>query len=329
MKLTVIRGSAAEPHVVELTREVPPAADVKSRMQGDGIGYVRIAAFGRRTADQLRTQIASLAKGGATRLIVDVRNTAAGDLAEGVAAARLFVGVGHAGRSASRGRRARTRSRPTKGDGAVTLPVTLLVDSGTSGPAEIFAAALARQQARRARRRAHDRPRRRAGAREAARRQRALDYLVALSHAGRRADSGQGPGAGRAVDQPEGEFGAPRRPTPSSRKPSSASAPRKPRSHEQAGSDREDRQDTGATKTSAAAAVDSLLDGITRALKKGDAITFVGFGTFKTSQRRARVARTRAPATPSRFPSAASSASPPARRSRAPCAEPICYNFPF
>ena len=49
-------------------------------------------------------------------------------------------------------------------------------------------------------------------------------------------------------------------------------------------------QDTGATKSSAAAAVDSLLDGITRALKQGDAITFVGFGTFKTTRRRARVA---------------------------------------
>lgn len=49
--------------------------------------------------------------------------------------------------------------------------------------------------------------------------------------------------------------------------------------------------DTGATKSSAAAALDSLLEGITRALKKGDAITFVGFGTFKTSQRRARVSR--------------------------------------
>ena len=48
--------------------------------------------------------------------------------------------------------------------------------------------------------------------------------------------------------------------------------------------------DTGATKSSAQAAVDSLLEGITRALKRGNAITFVGFGTFKTSQRRARVA---------------------------------------
>ena len=50
-------------------------------------------------------------------------------------------------------------------------------------------------------------------------------------------------------------------------------------------------QDTGATKISAAAAVDSLLETITRALKKGDAITFVGFGTFRTTQRRARVAK--------------------------------------
>ena len=50
-------------------------------------------------------------------------------------------------------------------------------------------------------------------------------------------------------------------------------------------------QDTGATKTSAAATIEALLSAITRALKKGDAITFVGFGTFKTAQRRARVAR--------------------------------------
>jgi DNA-binding protein HU-beta len=49
--------------------------------------------------------------------------------------------------------------------------------------------------------------------------------------------------------------------------------------------------DTGTTKHAAAAAVESLLEGITRALKRGDPITFVGFGTFRTSQRRARVAR--------------------------------------
>jgi DNA-binding protein HU-beta len=50
-------------------------------------------------------------------------------------------------------------------------------------------------------------------------------------------------------------------------------------------------KDVDLSKTSAAAAVDSLIDGITKALKKGDSITFVGFGTFKTSQRKARTAR--------------------------------------
>ncbi len=50
-------------------------------------------------------------------------------------------------------------------------------------------------------------------------------------------------------------------------------------------------KDTGSSKAGAAAAVESLIDGITKSLKKGDPITFVGFGTFKTSQRKARMAR--------------------------------------
>jgi DNA-binding protein HU-beta len=50
-------------------------------------------------------------------------------------------------------------------------------------------------------------------------------------------------------------------------------------------------QDTGITKSNAAAAVDSFIEGITKSLKKGQPITFVGFGTFKTAQRKARTAR--------------------------------------
>jgi nucleoid DNA-binding protein len=50
-------------------------------------------------------------------------------------------------------------------------------------------------------------------------------------------------------------------------------------------------RDIGDTKTNAARAIDSVIDGITKALKKGDSVTFVGFGTFKTSNRKARTAR--------------------------------------
>jgi carboxyl-terminal processing protease len=133
-----------EPHAIELTREVPAGAaaqDVKSHMQIDGVGYVRIAAFGKRAVEQVRTQVAALSKAGATKLIVDVRNAAAGDLTDGVAVARLFVPSGTLGIRESKAA-GQEKILAAKGDGAITMPVTLLVDSGTSGPAEIFAAAL-------------------------------------------------------------------------------------------------------------------------------------------------------------------------------------------
>jgi DNA-binding protein HU-beta len=41
--------------------------------------------------------------------------------------------------------------------------------------------------------------------------------------------------------------------------------------------------DTGLSKVHAEATVDSLLDGIGKALKKGDSVTLAGFGSFKTA----------------------------------------------
>jgi DNA-binding protein HU-beta len=48
---------------------------------------------------------------------------------------------------------------------------------------------------------------------------------------------------------------------------------------------------TGVTKTRAAGAIDTLIDAVTLALKKGDRVTLVGFGTFSVSQRKARNGR--------------------------------------
>jgi len=49
--------------------------------------------------------------------------------------------------------------------------------------------------------------------------------------------------------------------------------------------------DTGTTKTCSAAMVESLIGSIVKTLKKGQTITFVGFGTFKASTRKARMGR--------------------------------------
>ncbi|MSO35355.1 MAG: HU family DNA-binding protein [Acidobacteria bacterium] len=50
-------------------------------------------------------------------------------------------------------------------------------------------------------------------------------------------------------------------------------------------------KDTGATKTQASRIVAVFLATVTKALKKGEAVTFVGFGTFKTSLRKAHTGR--------------------------------------
>jgi nucleoid DNA-binding protein len=50
-------------------------------------------------------------------------------------------------------------------------------------------------------------------------------------------------------------------------------------------------KDTGATKVLVSKVIDGALENIGKALKKGETVLFVGFGTFKTSVRKARLAR--------------------------------------
>jgi carboxyl-terminal processing protease len=141
ISLTIIRGSAADPHVVELTREALPTVDVSSKIAAPGVGYLRIAAVSPRTVEQAKARIADLVKGGASKLIVDVRRASGGSLDGGIALAKLFVGSGTLTVRETRGADKETVTAGS-GDGSVTLPLTVLVDNGTSGGAELFAAAL-------------------------------------------------------------------------------------------------------------------------------------------------------------------------------------------
>ncbi len=141
VRLTVLRGNAAEPHMVDLTREDIDVAPVRGRMAADQTGYVRLAEFGRQTADQLKAEVDKLTKAGATRLVLDLRGAAFGDVDAGVAAARLFVRDGVLTYRQDRGKDKDAVSAGAS-DGTIALPLAVLVDFGTSGPGEVFAAAL-------------------------------------------------------------------------------------------------------------------------------------------------------------------------------------------
>lgn len=61
-------------------------------------------------------------------------------------------------------------------------------------------------------------------------------------------------------------------------------------------------RDTRITKVQAARVVDSMLEHITRALKKGERASLVGFGTFTVARRRARTGRNPQTGAPIRIP---------------------------
>jgi DNA-binding protein HU-beta len=61
-------------------------------------------------------------------------------------------------------------------------------------------------------------------------------------------------------------------------------------------------KDVKVTKVQAAKAIDSVVDNITRTLKKGERTSLVGFGTFSISRRKARTGRNPQTGAPLRIP---------------------------
>jgi carboxyl-terminal processing protease len=138
--LLVIRNDAADPHEVPLVRERIADPELTSRMADASTGYIHVADFEKDTATHLKQAVDALTKSGASKFVIDVRNSAHGDLDDGIAAARRFVKSGTLAVKETKAQKAPVTAEP--GDGAITAPIVLLVDSGTAGPAEVFASAL-------------------------------------------------------------------------------------------------------------------------------------------------------------------------------------------
>jgi carboxyl-terminal processing protease len=138
--LLVFRGNAAEPTEMAVVRERIAGAELTTRMANPSTGYVRVLDFTADSPSRIKQAFDALARTGARRYVVDLRSTSRGDVDHGIAAARLFV------RSATLAIRQTKAAKDVvtaaADDGAITAPVVLLVDHGTAGAAEVFAAAL-------------------------------------------------------------------------------------------------------------------------------------------------------------------------------------------
>lgn len=154
LKVRFVRGNGGQPIHAVLTAALFRAESVLGvqrrrdnswdyYLEGPGrIAHVRLGALTAGTADELRRVLAALQRDGLDGLILDLRWCPGGLLSEAVVVAQTFLKVGAPVASV------RYRNRPTadpylaEEEGWVDIPMVVLVNSETSGGAELIAAAL-------------------------------------------------------------------------------------------------------------------------------------------------------------------------------------------
>lgn len=142
VSLRVIRARRSIPVPVELVRKEWSLPEVSARIVEDGIGVLTIPHFQEGVSKDISAKLKMLLSSGLKGLIVDVRGTALGTLEEAVRVSDLFlpldaVIVSVGGRSGEK-----TDFVSTTDPLVSDMGIVLLIDGGSSGAAEVFAAAL-------------------------------------------------------------------------------------------------------------------------------------------------------------------------------------------
>ena len=139
--VAVVRPRRAEPQKIVITRDMVTIPPVEDKMLADNVGYIKVDAFPAGKSQEIAGKIRDLQKQGAKKLVLDLRNSASGEESEGIATANLFLD--HGTITYLQGQkfpRQAFNAEPAKD--ITKLPVAVLVNRGTAGPAEIVAAAI-------------------------------------------------------------------------------------------------------------------------------------------------------------------------------------------
>jgi carboxyl-terminal processing protease len=140
VKLTLVREGRVEPENLTIARAVLNYPPVFTKMLEDGTGYMRVATFNKGKAREIAAQIKTLQSQGAHKLVLDLRNCAGGDVQEAVDTASLFLSKGLV--TYLVGQRFPRQDVEVHPTGPVcTLPLAVLINQSTAGPAELVASA--------------------------------------------------------------------------------------------------------------------------------------------------------------------------------------------
>ncbi len=139
----VVRPSKVEPEKIAMTRSVTvPPPVTESLYENASILYLKPVVLDREHVDQVEAKLKGMQKAGNKKVLLDLRDVAAGDMTEATRMANFFLKGGTiASLEGQKFPKQVFTADPAKAVQA-TAPVVVLVNRGTAGPAELVAAAL-------------------------------------------------------------------------------------------------------------------------------------------------------------------------------------------
>jgi carboxyl-terminal processing protease len=139
--LSIVRDPRNEPQKIAVTRAILTYPPVIAKMVDDGGGYLRVATFEKGKAAEIADKLHGLEGKGASKIILDLRNCAGGEFPEAVDTASLFLDKGLI--SYLSGQRFPRQDFTARPQGPTNkLPLAILINQSTAGPAEVVAAAI-------------------------------------------------------------------------------------------------------------------------------------------------------------------------------------------
>ncbi len=142
--LSVVRPRKATPEKVVLTRAVTNVPPVSETMyENSSILYLKPVALDHEHAQQIEQKLKGMGKAGNKKVLLDLRDVAAGDMGEATRVANFFLQTGTIATLEGQKVAKQTFTAEASKTINATAPVVVLVNRGTAGPGELVAAALA------------------------------------------------------------------------------------------------------------------------------------------------------------------------------------------
>jgi carboxyl-terminal processing protease len=142
--ITIMRENMPTPKDITLTRAIIQVKSVKVKNIEDHIGYIRIASFQEKTADDLRKAIKEVSEklNPMNGLVLDLRNDPGGLLTQAIEVSDIFLKSGIIVSTRGRVKAMETKTMAKNDGNEITCPMVVLVNEGTASAAEIVAGAL-------------------------------------------------------------------------------------------------------------------------------------------------------------------------------------------